>query len=56
MKKILITPRSLTKSGHPALEKLSEAGYQLVFSTPGNSLLKMRLSNCSRVVLDTSQG
>ena len=35
MKKILITPRSLTKSGHPALEKLSEAGYQLVFSTPG---------------------
>ena len=35
MKKILITPRSLTKQGHPALEKLSEAGCQLIFSTPG---------------------
>ncbi len=35
MQKILITPRSLTKSGHPALDKLSERGYELVFSTPG---------------------
>lgn len=35
MHKILITPRSLTKSGHPALDKLSERGYELVFSTPG---------------------
>ncbi len=34
MQKILITPRSLTKSGHPALDKLSERGYELVFSTP----------------------
>ena len=35
MKKILITPRSLTKDGHPALEKLRKAGYELVFSKPG---------------------
>jgi len=33
--KILVTPRSLTRDGHPALEKLTEAGYELVFSKPG---------------------
>jgi len=33
--KILVTPRSVTRDGHPALEKLTEAGYELVFSTPG---------------------
>ena len=33
--KILVTPRSVTRSGHPALEALKEAGYELVFSTPG---------------------
>jgi len=33
--KILITPRSLTRDGHPALDKLKDAGYELVFSTPG---------------------
>jgi len=35
MDKILVTPRSLTKGGHPALELLKGAGYELVFSTPG---------------------
>lgn len=35
MKKILITPRSLTQEGHPSLELLKQAGYELVFSTPG---------------------
>ncbi len=35
MSRILVTPRSLTKGGHPALERLKEAGYQVVFSTPG---------------------
>ncbi|RKX92918.1 MAG: oxidoreductase [Spirochaetes bacterium] len=35
MRKILITPRSLTKSGHPELDKLVRAGYELVFSSPG---------------------
>jgi D-3-phosphoglycerate dehydrogenase / 2-oxoglutarate reductase len=33
--KILITPRSVTRDGHPALKRLLEAGYELVFSTPG---------------------
>jgi phosphoglycerate dehydrogenase-like enzyme len=35
MGKILITPRSLTKEGHPALERLKKAGHQLVTCTPG---------------------
>ncbi len=33
--KILITPRSLTKEGHPAFRALTDAGFELVFSTPG---------------------
>jgi len=33
--KILITPRSLTRDGHPALDRLKDAGYELIFSTPG---------------------
>ena len=35
MKKILITPRSLTKDGDPTLELLTQEGFELVFSTPG---------------------
>jgi len=31
----LITPRSLTTNGHPALEKLTQAGAEIVFSNPG---------------------
>jgi len=34
-KKILVTPRSITRAGHPALERLEEAGYELVFCTRG---------------------
>jgi D-3-phosphoglycerate dehydrogenase len=33
--KVLITPRSLTKDGHPALDLLREAGHMLVFPAPG---------------------
>jgi D-3-phosphoglycerate dehydrogenase / 2-oxoglutarate reductase len=33
--RILVTPRSVTKSGHPSLESLKEAGFELVFSRPG---------------------
>ena len=33
--KILITPRSLTKDSHPHLGRLTSAGYELVFSSPG---------------------
>jgi D-3-phosphoglycerate dehydrogenase len=35
MKKIYITPRSITKSGHASLEKLKEAGFELIFGPPG---------------------
>jgi D-3-phosphoglycerate dehydrogenase len=35
MSKILVTPRSLTTHGDPAFALLREAGYEIVFSTPG---------------------
>jgi phosphoglycerate dehydrogenase-like enzyme len=35
--KILVTPRSLTKGGDPALDLLRKAGYELVFCTPGKA-------------------
>jgi D-3-phosphoglycerate dehydrogenase len=34
-KKILVTPRSLTRDGHPALARFGEAGYEVVLCTPG---------------------
>lgn len=37
MEKILVTPRSLTKGGDPALALLRDAGYDVVFCTPGKS-------------------
>ena len=33
--RILITPRSLSQGGHPALSPLTEAGFELVFPAPG---------------------
>jgi D-3-phosphoglycerate dehydrogenase / 2-oxoglutarate reductase len=35
LNRILITPRSLTKDGHPSLGPLQDAGYEVVFATPG---------------------
>ena len=35
MSNVLITPRSLTKEGHQALDLLKESGHRLIFSTPG---------------------
>jgi len=35
MPKILVTPRSVTRDGHTALDALTEAGYEIVFSAPG---------------------
>ncbi|QKJ85544.1 phosphoglycerate dehydrogenase [Paramixta manurensis] len=35
MNRILVTPRSLTSAGHPALNRLTHAGYEVVFSSPG---------------------
>jgi D-3-phosphoglycerate dehydrogenase / 2-oxoglutarate reductase len=33
--RILVTPRSVTKSGHPALQRLIDAGCEVVCCTPG---------------------
>jgi D-3-phosphoglycerate dehydrogenase len=33
--RILVTPRSVTRSGHPSLEKLRQAGYEVILCTPG---------------------
>jgi D-3-phosphoglycerate dehydrogenase len=33
--KILVTPRSVTRSGHPSLEKLRQSGWEVVFCRPG---------------------
>jgi phosphoglycerate dehydrogenase-like enzyme len=44
MAKILVTPRSLTKGGDPALDLLRKAGYEVVFCTPGKSPDEAELS------------
>lgn len=33
--KIMVTPRSASAGGHPALQKLTDAGYELIFPSPG---------------------
>lgn len=35
MKKILVTPRSVTRQGHPSLKRLEAAGFEVVLCTPG---------------------
>lgn len=35
MSKVLVTPRSVTKNGHPSLARLQNAGYEVTFCTPG---------------------
>ena len=35
MKKVYITPRSITQNGHPALEKLEHKGFKIIFGPPG---------------------
>lgn len=48
--KIAVTPRSLSKGGHPALAPLMEAGFELVFPAPGKmptvEQLKQTLPDC----------
>ena len=43
MARILVTPRSVTRDGHPALEDLRAAGHEVVFSTPGRQPLEPEL-------------
>jgi phosphoglycerate dehydrogenase-like enzyme len=33
--RILVTPRSATKAGHPSLQRLEKAGFEVVFCAPG---------------------
>jgi phosphoglycerate dehydrogenase-like enzyme len=35
MNKILVTPRSLTRGGDPALDSLTKEGFKIIFSSPG---------------------
>ena len=48
--RILITPRSLTREAHPALRRMQDAGYELVFCSPGRqpdeSELRRLLPGC----------
>ena len=37
MPRILVTPRSLTRGGDPALDALKAAGFELVYCTPGKA-------------------
>lgn len=37
MDSILVTPRSLSKSGHPALQMLEQAGFNLIMPSPGQT-------------------
>lgn len=43
MPKILITPRSLSKGGHPALDPLTSAGFELVMPAPGATPTEQQL-------------
>jgi phosphoglycerate dehydrogenase-like enzyme len=44
MRRILVTPRSLTRGGDPALDALSRAGFEVVFCTPDKSPDEAELS------------
>jgi D-3-phosphoglycerate dehydrogenase len=35
MEKVYVTPRSITKNGHPSLAKLEKAGLKIIFAKPG---------------------
>jgi D-3-phosphoglycerate dehydrogenase / 2-oxoglutarate reductase len=35
MGKVIVTPRSLSKGGHPLLDRITSAGHELVFPAPG---------------------
>ncbi|MDB6148611.1 MAG: hypothetical protein JWQ44_59 [Chthoniobacter sp.] len=49
-KKVLVTPRSVTRAGHPSLDNLRDAGCEVVFCTagkqPGEDELRALLPGC----------
>ncbi|MDP2790455.1 MAG: phosphoglycerate dehydrogenase [Rectinemataceae bacterium] len=44
MKSVIVTPRSLSAGGHPLLEKIRSAGYEVVFPSPGAQPTKDQLA------------
>ncbi len=45
MEHIIVTPRSLSKGDHPLLKKLTDAGYGLVFPSPGRQPTERELAS-----------
>ncbi len=45
MRKVLVTPRSLTLSGHPSFRLFEKEGYEVIFSTPGKQPSEEELLN-----------
>jgi len=45
MKRVLVTPRSLTSAGHPALDHLRAAGFDVLYCTPGKLPDELELSS-----------
>ena len=43
MKQVVVTPRSMTAPPHPALEKLRQAGYEVLMPTPGEQPTETQL-------------
>ena len=35
LNKIYVTPRSITRSGHPSLKRLEDAGFEVILASPG---------------------
>ena len=46
MEKVIVTPRSLSKEGHPLLDRIREAGYEIVFPSPGMQPSAAQLADC----------
>lgn len=45
MEKVIVTPRSLSKGGHPLLARITSAGYELVFPSPGAQPSEQQLAS-----------
>jgi phosphoglycerate dehydrogenase-like enzyme len=52
MGKVIVTPRSLSKGGHPLLDRIRSAGHELVFPSPGNQPTEAQLE----AVIDDAVG
>ena len=46
MEKVIVTPRSLSKEGHPLLDRIREAGYEILFPSPGTQPTADQLADC----------